>query len=692
MRAHTLICFTAALLAADNAQAIEFFWPLASPTCSTTLQDCINQTVPGRGDMVTIVDDLNDVGGADGFTFISENILINRDVTLRGAPDVEAIFTGTNSILMDLAPGQTGAVRELSLTSGRVRMNHIGPDRGFATYIVERLRFRAFTGVAGPGALDCAIYANSIEQSPSGPTGTFGRFIIRMNQIELVQSSQGTTGICLNGNRFAGSAAKSEISMNRIRFTSTAAAQKTGVYLSFDNGAIEVRRNQIQGASVAVLDQDYTPFLSGGTLHDTLISHNVAEGFGTAISATTRSGSVKIAHNTLVCPVRGIGAGINTNNLSNSPGVTIQIINNLITRCGTGVNASTVNSSNSNNLVFDSSTPFAGALGGPGTLFADPRFESATYYRPLPNSPAVNSGFVDAAVAGFDVEGNRQPSLAPDIGAYEQVKDIGMRESFSGGAIAEPLALSNPFLLSNDHPIATPLRGAGYTVAQLEQAQSLWFDGTSWLLRVGIQPLAAGREFNIMAPRENHAHFLQTAAIRFPLTELNHPSTNDQQDAVVIANERFDRVGTNALDGNPFGLNYSTATNRWSIVNQNSAPISVGARFDVIVSTLDSAMSFSTQILQAAPVIALRHPFLDDNPCAVFSVGRRGAVFNPAPFVVNYVPGSDGGQRPGRWRIEQPSNVSFPLGAEFNVIVDGTASSRCTTPTLPNAIFSNGFE
>jgi hypothetical protein len=255
------------------------------------------------------------------------------------------------------------------------------------------------------------------------------------------------------------------------------------------------------------------------------------------------------------------------------------------------------------------------------------------------------------------------------------VRDIGMRERFFGGAPSELFARSNRFLFSNDHPIATPLGGAGFWYEQLEQVHALWFNGNDWLLRLGTLPLAAGRQFNIMAPLDNHAHFLHAVTFRYPATQLNHPSTNNQPDAVVIANERYDRVDGNAMGLNPFSVNYATGTNRWSIINQNSLPISVGARYDVMVGSLESGMSFSTRMPQAAPKIALRHPALDDNPCAVFTVGRRGSVFNPQSLVVNYVPAA--ALRPGRWQIEQPSGFNFPAGAEFNVIIDGTASERC---------------
>jgi hypothetical protein len=329
-----------------------------------------------------------------------------------------------------------------------------------------------------------------------------------------------------------------------------------------------------------------------------------------------------------------------------------------------------------------------------GTLLVDPQFESATYFRPLPSSPAIDAGLADAAVAGFDVEGNRQPATgAPDLGAYERAKDFGARESFAGGAISEPLAISNPFLLNNGHPIATPLGGSGFSFAQLEQAHALWFNGSNWQLRMGTLPLAAGRQFNVMAPRDNHVHFLHTASLLVSASELNDPSTNNQANAVVIVNERFDRVGSNQMDGNPLSVYYGTGANRWYVSNENSAPMTAGSRFDVIVSTLESGMSFSTNMRQSELRLVLRHPVLDDNPCAVFSVGRRGLIFNPQPFVVNYVPASTDGQRPGRWQIQQPTGFGFPQGAQFNVIIDGTASSRCpVAPPLPNDIFRNGFE
>jgi hypothetical protein len=240
-----------------------------------------------------------------------------------------------------------------------------------------------------------------------------------MNHIELVSVSPDTkTGICLLGNRLAGSAAKSEISMNRI--TADTRIGTVGITTSFDNGAVEVRRNRLFGTGLAIIDQDYSPLILGN-LHEALISHNVAERFDTAILAFARSGSVMIAHNTLVCAGIGAGTGINTTSLSAPVGVSYRVINNIVSRCATGINAQAINSSNSNNLIFVTDSSFLGVGAGPGTIESDPRFESSTYFRPLPTSPAINAGIADAALAGFDVEGNRQPIQAPDIGAYEQV-------------------------------------------------------------------------------------------------------------------------------------------------------------------------------------------------------------------------------------------------------------------------------
>ncbi len=693
-----LFCILFFAATQEKVYAIEFFWPSGSALapCGNTLQNCINQTVSGRGDIVTIVDSF-DVGGPDGLTYIAESVLINRDMTLRAAPFVQAIFVTTNSVSVQLQNGQQATVRDLTFVEGGVNFLHTEFDTGFATYIAERLRVLNFTGSAFS---PCAIRAVSNQPSP-GMVGVFGRFIIKDNVIRMTGANiESPPAICVRGNRFSGDAAPSEIVNNRIEATA-ASTGSVGIWVEMQSGAARVSGNRISGVQTPILAFQ----LLDGFAYDLILKNNVMSlNNGTGISAAINNGNVMIANNSIQCGASAVGGtGINGSN-SFSATAQLRFFNNVISNCVLGINVSaSATASNDHNLIYNSSEPIRGQIPGAGTLTDNPQFESLSYPKPLSGSPAIDAGTEDLALLGLDADGNQRVSGSTiDIGAFEMVPDRAFRETINLNAIAAPINQSNSILATTDHPIASPISGS-FSNVQLEQFFALWFNGSSWLVRHAAvdEPLQVGRQFNVLTPRENAGHYrhintsLNTLA-GSSVTTLDHPDLNDQPNAIPIVTERFDRSVGNGLEAQPLNLFYSESSGRWNLSNDSNLAMVIGTEYDVMIGNRRSNLHFDVTTDLASPAVELRHIFLDDNPCAVFAIGRLdnsvSGVFNIEPFVAEFIPAS--ATAPGRWKIAQPSGNNFPANAGFAVLIDGSATSRCSIspPVGPDPIFSNSFE
>jgi hypothetical protein len=204
--------------------------------------------------------------------------------------------------------------------------------------------------------------------------------------------------------------------------------------------------------------------------------------------------------------------------------------------------------------------------------------------------------------------------------------------------------------------------GAGYGVSAVDK----------WgVVNEDLAPMANGAAYNIFVPPDGPAAFIhQTTGANTiaSWTYIDQALANGNPEALVFA------MHNQSISGAPLdkalGV-YYTGT-EWAIFTQDETPMPYGEGFNVFVhepspnafvhvADDDNSSGFAT---------ILDHPLANGRPEAVIVVtqlwvGAEGAVYNPQPIGIRYNGGTD------RWFIANENFVEMPLGAQFNVLIDG---------------------
>ncbi len=177
-----------------------------------------------------------------------------------------------------------------------------------------------------------------------------------------------------------------------------------------------------------------------------------------------------------------------------------------------------------------------------------------------------------------------------------------------------------------------------------------------------------------VAERAVEAAFVHRATdenSRGDYTYLDDPSINGDADAAVFATPTSGRAGKEdgAYDHN-IGVWYESEAQKWAIFNQDRAPVSGGATFQVVVPQESEEFTHrSTPENISENSTYLDHPLANGKPEAVLSVtqnwnpGGGTGVYNDHPVGIRY----DAGRR--KWAIFNEDGSAMPGGAAFNVAV-----------------------
>ena len=191
-----------------------------------------------------------------------------------------------------------------------------------------------------------------------------------------------------------------------------------------DDASVDVIGNRIAGTDY---DSGIELYGSGaGTLTARVLDNLVTGQNGTtgapgAISAHASQAPLQltIVNNTLASNDAGILVGLN------DASSTAVIANNALTHNVKGLVldvAPGVNISERNELFFGNASDVLGAVAGPNSVFADPRYASGSDFHLQPGSPAIDAGDDGSVPADLTTDLERSPRIRGahvDIGAYE---------------------------------------------------------------------------------------------------------------------------------------------------------------------------------------------------------------------------------------------------------------------------------
>jgi hypothetical protein len=180
--------------------------------------------------------------------------------------------------------------------------------------------------------------------------------------------------------------------------------------------------------------------------------------------------------------------------------------------------------------------------------------------------------------------------------------------------------------------------------------------------------------FNMLLPNMDAGvffHQAEAANIAGNWTYLEHPLTDNEEDAVIFVNHTYSVSGEipGLASDHVIGVWYDTSVDHWAIFNQDGVSMAPGASFNIFIPHPGDHV-FIHEVTSGngfGPYTVLDHPLLNDNPSVSLFItqnwnpGGSGGVYNNSPVGVRY--------DAGRWEIWNQNGTDISVGASFNVFV-----------------------
>lgn len=664
-------------LVTGAAGAAELTWPGAAP-CDTTLQACIDAAT--TGDIVVIVTNV---------AIAESPVIANKTLTLRAREGQEAVFASSYLLVDHTAAGDmTVTLERLRFMSGNVSLQHRSVSQ--STFIVRgisvlgRSRFDmgaiqvgSFAG-SGPLEVTCANNVLKEGQSTSG-----------WSLLEILGEWASSSTVYVTGNRIEMGPTTASIGGIGVTAPRSSVARVYGNRITgqgFDWGiafSASASGSPSFTAQVEVLNNVVTGQASGFGGNGAIVAGL------TAAPATGR-----IVNNTVTQ---------NTNGIAVQGGVTgsdIKLSNNVVAFNTVGLELPVSGTTNNSNIVYGNGgntyTP------GPGTVTSDPQFRNPVDLRLRDTSPGIDAGNSADLPLFFLWDADGEPRVigtTVDVGAYEFTPDTAyLHLSTAANSSGNASWLSPPVPATWwDTLCATPRVGrVDVLPPAIDQNLGVFVSGApDWAIfnqDTGVA-MPVGRSFAVYSPlagrtgvfeNVSFTHSATAGNIVGNSTEIDNARTNSQPAAILQVTPNWNPGGSGGTyNDHRTGVWYNAG--RWLVFNQDLAAMPNGAAFNVFVAPTGSPNSFTRVVGASSSDVLLDHPLLNENRCAQALVTHNyapGNVYNDHAFALRYVN--------GRWWIESvdPGRPTFPVGAAFNVTVNGPASNACRD----DLIFADGFQ
>lgn len=175
-------------------------------------------------------------------------------------------------------------------------------------------------------------------------------------------------------------------------------------------------------------------------------------------------------------------------------------------------------------------------------------------------------------------------------------------------------------------------------------------------------------------------------------TDINNPATNNQPNVLVFVTQNSNpypliNYPYNPTDPHPVGVWYNQGSQRWSIFNEDMAPMPIGIVFNVVVVNPSSSafVQVATSANSAYDYTNINNPATNNNPNALLFItpdwnpGGTGGVYD------THYPGVWYNPTTYEWSIFHEDVNPIPNQAAFNVYVVNPSSTA-----LSEVVPSNG--
>lgn len=705
--------------------------PSEHPGCATTLQACIDQAEPGDTVSIgppTALDfaelryfESNPVG-APRIRFVErfynrspttiqivQDIVIRKALTLRAQEGITAYFFG--SAIRIEPPATNVMLDHLNLGVGSRGGIEITEDslKADASFRLTNLNIHGI-GARNP----CAITVRS-----NGSTAT--RVVMASSRFGFDQAHfHGVVGgLCITKTNPNGKI-HAEIFRNRFLTDNDGNQASTGWAkgIVIDAGAA--------GGTIAIVQNQFSgqPFLSGIEIgHDrgspsaflvAEISDNLVTGQrnylvnrdpdtpdsilrGAGIYINAGNTNLSLRHNTVAHNENGLivnmqlrdGGGYVSVPRSQVFGT---VANNIVAANQNLGMAIPAGMNNQYNLVHGNRIDEV-AYPGPGTITRDPRFIGDADFRLQPDSPAVDAGNPWQRANVWDAGGApRYLFHSVDMGAFEY--DGGQAWVHTATFANTPNHISildevssppaSGHLLVTPRRPDLPLQNLGvYYLWDNRAGRAFW----SLFDQAGTR-ITPSHTFNVMVAGsgvDHFTHLTNEANVSAHATVLDDVRTNNHPEAMLFVMPNWNssiRSYPHAGYHNHLpAVTYDAASSRWNIINTDGADMPPGIAFNVVLAPAYSNNAFYVETGDVpTDSIALRHPLLDDNPCAAAFVTQRLSAFESARIhgTLYSLRHSSVAEEPSsHWYLQARQTPAFAPHTGFNVMVDGGQALSC---------------
>jgi hypothetical protein len=260
------------------------------------------------------------------------------------------------------------------------------------------------------------------------------------------------------------------------------------------------------------------------------------------------------------------------------------------------------------------------------------------------------------------------------------------RDAFVHTATAANITSNSTFIdhpFSNNNPNAIVLvtqnwNPGGGSGKYNDHPIGVWYSTTAkkWaIFNQDIASMPIGADFNVLIPVTDLAAFVHTATaanITSNSTFIDHPLTNNNPHAIVLATQNWNPGGTGGIyNDHAIGVWYSTGAKKWAVFNQDIAAMPPGAAFNVLIPPVDTSVFVHTAT--AANITShwtvIDHPLTNNRPNAIVLVTQNwnpsggGGKYNDHAIGVWYVSATK------KWAIFNQDFAAMPAGADFNVLI-----------------------
>ncbi len=676
-----------------TAHAVVRVWP--SPTCSTTLQVCIDGSLSGDELVVETLAPIN------------ENLTVSRTLDLHSIGYSATLGSGRSLTVNAVTDGVSIKVRNLRL-SGAVIVT-LGSNNAAHMQSVELrgLQVRPLAGTANPVRFVAS----------AGTLSTYTATLAQSRVFELADPGSSTSVAV----RFEHTVASGQPTLNLL--DNQIMAWNDGVHFSVSapDGSALAHGNRIgryRRPHSATPDTIGLQMLSAAAVAPAArmrAQRNEIFHFGTGLRLWAQGPLDAYAVNNTIAWIRNDGIRVERIAPATLGG---RIANNILTgieSCAlfyTGAPSATAdyNLYNANALnQCGSASAGANDRSGPPRFVGayDFRLQEASAARDLGNNsdqPQVPIVLVLVPTPDYDQRAGRVGSTV-DIGAHEF--------SYDGSFVHHTLPTNVSAQLTQISPPPIPLLASdllqlsafndGNLKGMPPAAQAhlgTWWNGVVWTIfhQAGAAiPMPTERRFQVLLNLDANPNLLHTAQAGNTsghLTTLDHSALNNAPTALPIVTQRFNP--NSVYNDSSIGVWYDGS--RWRVFNQfdgvTAPAIDLGAAFSVLIPNplfAPGNYAFRTPAPAASRRnIELDHPLLNDTPCA-HAVAT--AVYNPNSV---YVPSSvllslgSGGVNSDQyaWWLARGDGEFFPGGASYHVLVDPQQSRRC----MEDLLYVSDFE